>query len=255
MKRFTETAKWDDPWFRALAGANKLVFLYVIDRCNNAGFWEVDEAALVFHTRLDPKHIEGAWKALDRGLKAASGWVWVKNFLRHQKNDSLNPENTFHRQIIGLLREQIERFKDFPEVLEFLPKEAPCKGLTSPIGTGIGKGKKGSAEGKPKDREQAYDYGDEIGMPKADVDGWFDHFESNGWRVGGKAPMKDWKSALRNGKRRAPEFRTNGHSEKSEKSVTPDPAGWPEWLASKNFDYTEHSRALPNWRKAFADKI
>jgi hypothetical protein len=30
---------------------------------------------------------------------------------------------------------------------------------------------------------------------------WFDHFEANGWKVGGKAPMKDWKAAMRNGKR------------------------------------------------------
>jgi len=27
---------------------------------------------------------------------------------------------------------------------------------------------------------------------------FFDHFTSNGWKVGGKAPMKDWKAALRN---------------------------------------------------------
>ena len=30
----------------------------------------------------------------------------------------------------------------------------------------------------------------------------FDHYESNGWKVGGKAPMKCWKSATRNWMRR-----------------------------------------------------
>lgn len=29
-----------------------------------------------------------------------------------------------------------------------------------------------------------------------------DHFESNGWRVGGKTPMKDWRAAVRTWKRR-----------------------------------------------------
>jgi hypothetical protein len=43
-------------------------------------------------------------------------------------------------------------------------------------------------------------------MSKADVDSWFDHFEANGWKVGGKAAMKDWQAALRNGQRRAPSF-------------------------------------------------
>lgn len=137
MKRFTETQKWDDPWFRELAGSHKLVFLYILDRCNNAGFWEVDLAALAFHTKLEPKHFEGAFKALERGLQGASSWVWVRNFLRHQKNDELNPANPAHRQIIALLKDQAERF---PDSKSLLPKGA-TKGLPSPIGKGKGKGK------------------------------------------------------------------------------------------------------------------
>jgi hypothetical protein len=31
---------------------------------------------------------------------------------------------------------------------------------------------------------------------------FFDHFTSNGWKVGGKAPMKDWRAAARNWARR-----------------------------------------------------
>lgn len=143
MRRFTETHKWDDPWFRELPGSHKLVFLYILDRCNNAGFWEVDLSALAFHTKLDPKHFEGAFKALERGLQGASGWVWVRNFLRHQKNDCLNPANPAHRQIIALLKDQAERF---PDSKALLPKGA-TKGLPSPIGIGKGKGKgKGDEE-------------------------------------------------------------------------------------------------------------
>ena len=33
-----------------------------------------------------------------------------------------------------------------------------------------------------------------------------DYFESNGWRVGGKAPMKNWKAAYRRWCRMAPQF-------------------------------------------------
>lgn len=146
MKRFTETHKWDDPWFRELAGAHKLVFLYILDRCNNAGFWEVDQAGLQFHTKLEPKHFEGAWKALERGLQGAEGWVWVKNFLRHQKNDQLNPANPAHRQIIALLRDQSKRF---PDSVSLLP-EGASKGLESPIGKGRGKGK-GNGPSKKSD--------------------------------------------------------------------------------------------------------
>jgi len=143
MKRFSETAKWDDPWFRALPGAHKLVFLYLLDRCNNAGFWEEDLDGMAFHTKVEASALQGALKGLERGIQGASGWYWVKNFLRHQKNDSLNPENPAHRQIIALLIEQAERF---PASKVLLPKGA-SKGLLSPIGKGKGKG-----EGKGQEK-------------------------------------------------------------------------------------------------------
>jgi hypothetical protein len=149
MKRFAETNKWDDPWFRSLAGVHKLIFLYVIDRCDNAGFWEIDEDAIAYHTKLEKRHIEGAWKALERGLIVTDGWVWVRTFLRHQKNDSLNPQNPAHRQLIGLIQVQVERFGENAVFSDFV---APYKGLLSPIGKGIGKGKKRGA-GEKQDKE------------------------------------------------------------------------------------------------------
>lgn len=145
MKRFSETGKWDDPWFRALPGAHKLVFLYLLDRCNNAGFWEEDLDGMAFHTKVERSALEGALKGLERGIQGASGWYWVKNFLRHQKNDSLNPENPAHRQIIALLMDQSERF---PASKFLLPKGA-SKGLPSPIGKGKGKGEGNGQEPNP----------------------------------------------------------------------------------------------------------
>jgi hypothetical protein len=145
MRRFTETQKWDDPWFRGLPGAYKLVFLYIIDRCDNAGFWEIDMDSLKFHTKLEERHLEGALKGLARGIMEKDGWCWIRNFLKHQKNDRLNEANPAHKQIIGLIQGQAFRFK---EVKNLLPKGA-CKGLQSPIGIGRGKG-----NGKEEEEEE-----------------------------------------------------------------------------------------------------
>lgn len=41
---------------------------------------------------------------------------------------------------------------------------------------------------------------------KPGADAFFDHFESNGWKVGGRAPMKDWRAAARNWMRRQKNF-------------------------------------------------
>lgn len=220
MKRFTETDKWRDPWFRSLSAPSKLVFFYVLDNCNNAGFLEFDRELLVIFTKMKEEHLEGALKGLSRGIIEADGWLWVRRFLRHQKNESLNGDNPAHKQIISLLSEQLERFGKVPGFSDFI---APYQGLFRPIGVGIGlvkvKGrvKRGGFE-KPS-RAEAKAYGAEIEMKPADVDSWYDHFESNGWKVGGKAQMTDWRAALRNGKR------TRHSSNGSEKSQTPLPPG------------------------------
>lgn len=236
MKRFTETDKWGDPWFRKLPAAHKLVFIFLIENCNNAGFYEFDLDHVAYLTGMKTEHVEGAMKGLTRAFRQVEHWVWIKNFLRHQKNDVLNPDNAAHRQIIGLLRGQQERFKGVEDFVVFManamsplsqssPVEtAPSKGLQSPSGTGqvkvkVTERRKGSAEGKPENREVVYAYAEEIGMLKTDAEGWFDHFESNGWRVGGKTPMKDWKAGLRNGHRMGKGRSSNGR--------TPAPRGLP----------------------------
>ena len=42
------------------------------------------------------------------------------------------------------------------------------------------------------------EYAKSIGWIGKDVQGAFDHYESNGWKVGGRAPVKDWQAAARN---------------------------------------------------------
>jgi hypothetical protein len=42
------------------------------------------------------------------------------------------------------------------------------------------------------------EYAKSIGWVGKDVQGAFDHYESNGWKVGGRAPVKDWQAAARN---------------------------------------------------------
>jgi hypothetical protein len=43
-RRFTETDKWQDEWFLSLPFEAKLLFLYLCDNCDCAGFWEVINA-------------------------------------------------------------------------------------------------------------------------------------------------------------------------------------------------------------------
>ena len=53
MKRFTETEKWRDPWFRKLSAGAKLAFLYIIDNCDNAGVWTADKELADFSIGME----------------------------------------------------------------------------------------------------------------------------------------------------------------------------------------------------------
>lgn len=46
------------------------------------------------------------------------------------------------------------------------------------------------------------DFAKEIGWRQADAESAFDYYQSNGWKVGGKAPVKDWRACARNCQRR-----------------------------------------------------
>jgi len=153
MIRFTETNKWHDPWFMGLKHGSKLLFFYIIENCDNAGFYEINEKLLLVSLDITAQQFKGALKGLERGLEGPSeGWLRVKNFLKHQRNSHLNPANAAHKQIIALLEVQIKRF---PEVKNFLPGQGAGKPLRSPLAgatsTGTGtRQKKGETEGKEK---------------------------------------------------------------------------------------------------------
>ena len=39
-KRFTDSTKWQKPWFNNLETKHKLFWLYILDSCNHAGIWD-----------------------------------------------------------------------------------------------------------------------------------------------------------------------------------------------------------------------
>lgn len=54
--------------------------------------------------------------------------------------------------------------------------------------------------------EQIKEYAKEANLVNLDPNAFFDHFESNGWKVSGISPMKDWKAAMRTWNRRSLQF-------------------------------------------------
>jgi len=137
--RFTKTEKWDDVWFHHLPMEARYLFTYLCDKCDCAGFWEIDSERAAFDTGLSAEAVNKALDSLGDKIIHGSRFIWIKNFLFHQNNLPLNPANHAHRAIIKRLRE----FIDFSDQIENLlgDQRGSMEGLASPPSKSKGKGK------------------------------------------------------------------------------------------------------------------
>jgi hypothetical protein len=85
------------------------------------------------------------------------------------------------------------------------------------------------AKSRPRSQDEVTAYFVELGSTPDEAATFWDHFESNGWKVGGKTAMKNWQSAARNWVRRnnTNQRVNNGKRNKGDRSLE---AGTPESL-------------------------
>jgi len=136
--RFTNTDKWADAWFSNLKPNEKLLYIYLYENCDIAGFIELNMKRWGIDIGYNKLIIEGALKGLGRGLiySDSKDCIFLRNFLKHQKNLPLTPDkNPAHRGIIRKFEEYKLKF-NYLDIYEFI--EGALKGLGSSLGNGNG---------------------------------------------------------------------------------------------------------------------
>ncbi|HUX56240.1 MAG TPA: hypothetical protein VMV77_04655 [Bacteroidales bacterium] len=137
--RYTNTEKWNDSWFASLKPLEKLLFIFLCDNCNIAGFIEINIKIWAINLGCYPKNIEGGLKGVQRGIiRSVDGdCLYIRNFLKHQKNYPFNEKNKAHIAIIKLFNEYSYKF-NIEDITKFI--EGGSKGVTTPTGNGNGNG-------------------------------------------------------------------------------------------------------------------
>lgn len=137
--RFTNTDKWTDLWFSNLKQLEMLLFMYLCDNCDIAGFVEPNYKRWASDLNSNIETIKGAIVELKRGLiySKDTDLIFIRNFIKHQKNYPLNENNNAHAGILKRLNENLYKF-DFQSINDYF--EGANEGLNSPIGKGRGKG-------------------------------------------------------------------------------------------------------------------
>ena len=148
-KRFTDSRKWDDPFFVELPNKYKLLWYFILDKCNHAGIFEFSKRLVDFN--LNDSYTKNEILEVFNGrievLK--SGKWFIKKFICYQYGE-LSEANRAHNSVINILQ-----------------KEGAYKGLISPI-----QGYKDKDKDKDKDiikrmsefkkEISAFDYPDEL---------------------------------------------------------------------------------------------
>ncbi len=98
VKRFTDTDKWDDPWFHRLSDKEKLFWIYICDKCDHAGTWKVNWDLVNFHI---PGFAYMSEAFEDRIRALGESLFEVPKFIPFQYK-TLDPNNRFHKSIIDL---------------------------------------------------------------------------------------------------------------------------------------------------------
>lgn len=85
-KRLTDTNKWKNPWFRKLPTDYKILFLYILDECDNVGVLHIDPELISYTIKIDIS-VQGMRDHLSDKISFLSNdKVIVKNFMSYQNN-------------------------------------------------------------------------------------------------------------------------------------------------------------------------
>lgn len=190
MKRFTETTKWSDPWFRRLSIKHKAFWIYLLDNCDLAGVWnaDLDLASFQLGEGLDFHKIREAFTG--RLVFLPNGRWHITKFIPYQYGTLSPKTNPCHKGVIKSLDANGLLGATKPQESP-MANEAPAKGLPSPIRIGEGYG-----EGRlPKTIEEAIAQAVGAGIPDAFTKEIFCEHEGTNWTYAQK-PVTNFKSYL-----------------------------------------------------------
>ena len=188
MKRFTDTNKWEDPWFRRLSPELKNLWQWLCDRCDNAGVIDPDLDLAAFQIGYQYP-MDTLSEFGDRLVNLECGKWFIPKFIEFQYGN-LSEDCKAHNPIfISLQKHGIERVSN---------------GYEYPLGIRKGKGigkellkeENKITEKARGTREEFATFAKENGLPESDGEYMHDHFLENGWKRG-KEPIKNWKASFR----------------------------------------------------------
>ena len=102
-KRFMDNTIFDKSWYRKLPVRLKIVWFYLINKCNHAGIWECDVDLLSFQIG-DEYTLEEILEAFGDNLKEiGDNKIYITKFIEFQYGLPLNRKVKVHQSVLKIL--------------------------------------------------------------------------------------------------------------------------------------------------------
>ena len=154
-KRFTDTNKFKNPWYRKMPSAYRDLWEYILCECDHAGVWRIDFelASMVIGSSLDSKI---ALEIFENRIVVIDHDKWfIPSFVEFQYGE-LKGESPPHKSVIRtLIKHSIDPFT-----------LTLSKGLPNPIGDILKSTKRGSNTPQEKEEDKDKDKDFERGVGK-----------------------------------------------------------------------------------------
>jgi hypothetical protein len=140
--KLSNTDKWSDFWFSQLKPIEKLLFIYLCDNCDIAGFIEINYRKWASDIDTSVKVIEEATTGLRRGVvySKENDCLYLRNHLKHQKHFPLNEKDSVYKPIVKRFELYSYKF-DIVDIDEFIIRGVNGEGTSPQPPKGKGKGK------------------------------------------------------------------------------------------------------------------
>lgn len=117
-KRFTDTEKFNDPWYRRLTLLEKVIWEYLLAECNHAGIFEKFDIELMSFKIGEPLTLKNLDFLKNRIIFLNDETIFIRKFITFQYG-ALNPRNKVHASVL----KELEKWKI----------QAPYKDLVRPL--------------------------------------------------------------------------------------------------------------------------
>lgn len=236
MKRFTETGKWLDPWYRKLSPVAKLLWSFVTDNCDCTGTIELDVESASFHigAKIEEKHVSELGTRVER---TSDGKLFIPRFISFQYGE-LSESCPAHKPVFKLLTQrQISKNGKGHQY----PSDSLALGLSYPTGKERIRKGEGKSEGekstpsksKPFDQAETIAFCVSIGLPCSDGEYFWNKWVGNGFQNAGKA-VRNWQATIRS-------WKAAGHCP-SQKTQSSGAKPWQSAEAHKQAEIDEANR-------------